>query len=71
MLISRIRDLSFQETGSPAGAYRTGLDESLKLIALLFGEDMAAKVQLNTEYFPKPPGGGDIPPPDDCIVKWQ
>jgi transcriptional regulator GlxA family with amidase domain len=51
------------------GGISSGLDESLQLITLLFGGDVAASVQLTTEYFPDPPKGV-IPAPGDCPVTW-
>ena len=52
------------------GGISSGLDESLKLIALLFGEDTAKGVQVTTQYFPEPPVMGVIPPPSGCPVHW-
>lgn len=52
------------------GGISSGLDEALKLIMLLFGEDEAAGVQVTTQYFPAPPVSGVIPPAGDCPVKW-
>src|ERR1043166_352389 len=37
------------------GGISSGLDESLKLISLLFDDDTAKRVQVTTQYFPKPP----------------
>jgi transcriptional regulator GlxA family with amidase domain len=53
------------------GGISSGLDESLELIKLLFGEDVASGVQLLTQYFPKPPVSAQIPsvaPP--CSIHW-
>jgi len=44
------------------GGISSGLDESLELIRILFGENTAKSVQMTTEYFPKPPVMGDLPP---------
>ena len=52
------------------GGISSGLDEALKLICLLFGEDSARKVQVTTQYFPKPPVMGVIPPPPKCMIQW-
>jgi transcriptional regulator GlxA family with amidase domain len=43
------------------GGISSGLDESLQLINLLFGEDVAKSVQRSTQYFPKPPVMGTLP----------
>ncbi len=45
------------------GGISSGLDESLKLIAMISNEEIAEKVQLNTQYFPKPPFKAKIPEP--------
>jgi cyclohexyl-isocyanide hydratase len=53
------------------GGISSGLDEALKLIALLFGEDAAKDVQVTTQYFPEPPVMGAIPTaPPACFVRW-
>jgi transcriptional regulator GlxA family with amidase domain len=52
------------------GGISSGLDEALELILLLFGEDSAKEVQVFTQYFPKPPVMGEIPPTPDCFIKW-
>jgi transcriptional regulator GlxA family with amidase domain len=52
------------------GGISSGLDEALKLIALLFGEETAMAVQVTTQYFPKPPIWGQIPPTPPCDVQW-
>jgi cyclohexyl-isocyanide hydratase len=49
----------------------SGLDESLRLIELLAGTEIAAFVQQQTQYFPEPPVHGTIPPPPAaCPVHW-
>jgi transcriptional regulator GlxA family with amidase domain len=49
----------------------SGLDESLRLIELLAGTDVATFVQQQTQYFPEPPVQGTIPPPPaECPVHW-
>jgi cyclohexyl-isocyanide hydratase len=54
------------------GGISSGLDESLKLICLLFGEDAAKDVQITTQYFPKPPVMGSLPPkPPRCTIVWE
>ena len=53
------------------GGISSGLDESLELILLLFGEDVARSVQKTTQYFPKPPLPGELTDkPPDCRLKW-
>jgi transcriptional regulator GlxA family with amidase domain len=52
------------------GGISAGLDESLKLIALLFGEEVAKGVQVTTQYFPDPPVMGVIPDAPACFVHW-
>ena len=51
------------------GGVASGLDESLKLIELLGGIDLARKVQQNTQYYPDPPVSSIIPPtPAQCPI---
>lgn len=52
------------------GGISAGLDEALKLITLLFGEEVATSVQATTQYFPAPPVHGSIPPAGDCPITW-
>jgi transcriptional regulator GlxA family with amidase domain len=52
------------------GGISSGLDEALKLIALLFDESTAIDVQQTTQYFPRPPVKGTIPPTPKCIIHW-
>jgi cyclohexyl-isocyanide hydratase len=53
------------------GGISSGLDEALKLISLLFGEETAKAVQVTTQYFPQPPVQGSIPTaPPSCPVRW-
>jgi cyclohexyl-isocyanide hydratase len=52
------------------GGISSGLDEALKLIALLFDEATAASVQVTTQYFPVPPVAGRIPSTPPCTVRW-
>lgn len=53
------------------GGISSGLDEALKLIALLFDDTTAESVQTTTQYFPKPPVHGRIPQTvPACPVKW-
>ncbi|HEY6768747.1 MAG TPA: DJ-1/PfpI family protein [Candidatus Sulfotelmatobacter sp.] len=53
------------------GGISSGLDEALKLIMLLFGEKAAIDVQQTTQYFPRPPVEGTIPPTPECPIHWQ
>jgi transcriptional regulator GlxA family with amidase domain len=53
------------------GGISSGLDEALKLIVLLFGEDRAKEAQLTTQYFPQPPVMGEIPAAPACIINWD
>lgn len=52
------------------GGISSGLDEALKLIALLFDKETAIAVQVATQYFPEPPVSGQIPPAPSCMVRW-
>jgi transcriptional regulator GlxA family with amidase domain len=62
----------FIESGNrlTGGGISSGLDEALKLIALLFDEEIAAAVQVSTQYFPQPPISGQIPAAPPCMVRW-
>lgn len=53
------------------GGISAGLDEALKLILLLFGEARAKEVQAGTQYFPRPPVMGEIPPTPKCMINWE
>ncbi len=48
------------------GGISSGLDEALKLITLISGEEIAEIVQRNTQYFPCPPITGTIPGSPGC-----
>ncbi|MEY9404509.1 transcriptional regulator GlxA family with amidase domain [Bradyrhizobium diazoefficiens] len=52
------------------GGISAGLDEALKLISLLFGNETAESVQVTTQYFPKPPVQGVIPATPQCPISW-
>lgn len=53
------------------GGVSSGLDESLELIRLLFGEGAAKRVQTITEYFPRPPVMADLPAgAPKCRMSW-
>lgn len=43
------------------GGVSSGIDESLRLIQLIAGDDIAEQVQVVTQYFPEPPVQGTIP----------
>jgi transcriptional regulator GlxA family with amidase domain len=62
----------FVESGNrlTGGGISSGLDEALKLIALLFDQETAAAVQVSTQYFPRPPVAGRIPATPPCTVRW-
>jgi len=53
------------------GGVSSGLDEALMLIVLLFGEDIAEKVQRTTQYFPEPPVMGKLPETPKCDLEWE
>jgi transcriptional regulator GlxA family with amidase domain len=53
------------------GGISSGLDEALKLIMLLFGDDTAKSVQATTQYFPAPPVKGKMGKTPKCIVHWE
>jgi cyclohexyl-isocyanide hydratase len=53
------------------GGISSGLDESLELVRLLFGENVAKGVQATTQYFPKPPVAGELPPTPRCNITWE
>ncbi|AXS42819.1 DJ-1/PfpI family protein [Breoghania sp. L-A4] len=48
------------------GGISSGLDESLKLVELLHGTEMAERVQRMTQYFPDPPVSADLPVATTC-----
>jgi len=53
------------------GGISSGLDESLKLISLLFDDQTAESVQLTTQYYPRPPVHSHIPQAvPSCPVTW-
>jgi len=53
------------------GGISSGLDESLQLILMLFGQEAAESVQVTTQYFPDPPVMGTLPPTPACPVTWS
>jgi cyclohexyl-isocyanide hydratase len=38
---------------------------------LLFRDEIAKDVQATTQYFPKPPVMGEIPPTPGCNTNWS
>ena len=54
------------------GGISSGLDEALKLISILCGEDIAKAAQSSTQYYPCPPVTSELPKDiPACIVHWQ
>lgn len=51
------------------GGVSSGLDESLELVARIAGPKIARQVQLDTQYFPKPPFTGKIPVATTCPLR--
>lgn len=51
------------------GGVSSGVDESLGIIQILCGDDIAEQVQVVTQYFPKPPVTGKIPTGGKCDIK--
>lgn len=52
------------------GGISSGLDESLHLIRLLKGDDVARDVQRSLQYYPEPPFPNDLKAPSDCMFSW-
>ena len=53
------------------GGISSGLDESLKLISLLYDDETAEQVQKSTQYFPDPPVDAKLPSEvPACPVTW-
>lgn len=50
------------------GGISSGLDEALKIIELVSGEEIAKEVQLTTQYYPRPPVRGQIPAGGECPI---
>lgn len=51
------------------GGVSSGLDESLGIIKLVAGADIAEQVQVVVQYFPQPPVMGKIPSGGKCDIK--
>jgi transcriptional regulator GlxA family with amidase domain len=62
----------FVECGNrlTGGGISSGLDESLRLIEILTDTETAIDVKITTQYFPMPPVGGALPPPEGCPFSW-
>jgi transcriptional regulator GlxA family with amidase domain len=67
----KITDAGKEEKRLTGGGISSGLDEALKLISLLFGDEQAEAVQRTTEYFPKPPVMAATRPAPACSIKWH
>jgi cyclohexyl-isocyanide hydratase len=52
------------------GGISAGLDETLELIRLVLGEDIARSVQQTTQYYPQPPVTSSIPPARSCPIPF-
>jgi transcriptional regulator GlxA family with amidase domain len=50
------------------GGISSGLDESLELLTLLYGQGVAEIAQQNTQYYPDPPVSSAIPQTASCPV---
>jgi len=51
------------------GGVSSGIDESLRIIQLIAGTDIAEQVQVVVQYFPDPPVKGKIPDDNKCGIK--
>ena len=51
------------------GGVSSGIDESLGIIKLVAGADIAEQVQVVVQYFPDPPVKGKIPKGGKCDIK--
>ena len=51
------------------GGVSSGVDESLGIIQLICGDDIARQVQVVVQYFPDPPVKGKIPSGGKCEIK--
>lgn len=52
------------------GGISSGLDETLALIELLWGTQAAQRVQVSTQYFPRPPVAAPLPETPACPFSW-
>lgn len=53
------------------GGVSSALDEALDVVVLLFGEEVAKAVQVDIQYFPRPPVAGTIIPNDKCSLTYE
>ena len=53
------------------GGISSGLDEALKIISIIAGEEIAMQTQLTTQYFPEPPFSGKIPQASTCPIDFN
>lgn len=51
------------------GGISSGIDEALELIRRIAGTAAAEQAQVVTQYFPKPPVNGEIPPAGKCPLQ--
>jgi transcriptional regulator GlxA family with amidase domain len=51
------------------GGVSSGVDESLGIIQMICGDEIATNVQVVVQYFPKPPVQGKIPDDNKCGIK--
>lgn len=51
------------------GGVSSGIDESLEIIRIICGYDIATQVQVVVQYFPQPPVMGRIPSGGKCDIK--
>jgi cyclohexyl-isocyanide hydratase len=51
------------------GGVSSGVDETLRIIQLICGDDIAEQVQVVVQYFPDPPVQGQIPSGGKCDIK--
>jgi transcriptional regulator GlxA family with amidase domain len=52
------------------GGISSGLDESLQLVRMLKGDDVARDVQETIQYYPEPPFPSDLHAPPQCMFSW-
>ena len=62
-VVDQKRSRAIRVTGAGISA---GIDEALELVRLIAGEDIAKKVQVSTQYFPRPPVSGELPSSSPC-----
>jgi cyclohexyl-isocyanide hydratase len=53
------------------GGVSSALDEALAIVVLLFDKDIAERVQVDIQYFPKPPVKGTITPATKCGLTYK